>query len=54
MIIILMLWGALFAQQLPPKPTLSQPSAATAGKSLEKSAYFAFVDREYIFTLEVA
>jgi hypothetical protein len=42
--------------QLPPKPiTPTPPSPAAPGESkpLDKSAYFAFVDREYIFTIEM-
>jgi hypothetical protein len=46
-----MLIVALLAQ-LPPKP-LGGQVPKTDSRSLEKSAYFAFVDREYIFTIEV-
>ncbi len=49
--IILVICFALIGQ-VPSKPPLTRPSA-TDNKPLEKSSYFAFVDREYIFTLEV-
>ena len=38
--------------QLPPRPLGGQAPRADS-KPLEKSGYFAFVDREYVFTLEV-
>jgi len=38
--------------QLPSKP-LGQPPQKVESKALDKSAYFAFVDLDYIFTLEV-
>jgi len=38
--------------QLPSKP-LGQPPQKVESKAPDKSAYFAFVDRDYIFTLEV-
>ncbi len=38
--------------QLPPRPLAGQVPKAD-GQRLEKSAYFAFIDREYIFTLEL-
>ncbi len=43
-----MIWLA----QLPPKPIAPPPPAANRAP-LDKSAYFAFVDREYIFTIEM-
>ncbi len=49
--LMLMFSMALLAQ-LPPKPLGSQAPKAE-NKPLDKSAYFAFVDREYIFTVEV-
>jgi hypothetical protein len=48
---LFMLSMALFAQ-LPQRPPGGQAPKMDAGP-LEKSGYFAFVDREYIFTLEV-
>ncbi len=38
--------------QLPPRPLAGQAPKGD-GQPLEKSAYFAFIDREYIFTLEM-
>jgi hypothetical protein len=44
----LVLWFPVLAQLVPQSP--APPSAEN--KPLEKSAYFAFVDRDYIFTVE--
>jgi hypothetical protein len=43
------------AGQLPPKPIAPPPptSAPAESKPLDRSAYFAFVDRDYIFTIEM-
>ncbi len=46
-----MLAAAILAQAAPRPLGAQAPKAA--GQPLEKSAYFAFIDREYIFTLEV-
>jgi len=48
----LLMISVVLLGQLPPKPLGSQAPKADS-KSLEKSAYFVFIDREYIFTLEV-
>jgi hypothetical protein len=45
----LLLWLS-FLGQLPAQPQAPSPSGA---KALDKSAYYAFVDRDYIFTIEV-
>jgi hypothetical protein len=47
---LLMLWMALI-MQVAPKP--GSDSAGLERKSPETSSYFAFVDREYIFTVEI-
>jgi hypothetical protein len=46
---LLVFWLSFFGQ-LPTQPQEPSPSA---GKALDKSAYYAFVDRDYIFTIEV-
>ncbi len=38
--------------QAPPRPLGGRPPGVASGP-LEKSAYFVFIDREYIFTIEV-
>jgi hypothetical protein len=43
----LLLWFS-FAGQLP-----QQPQTPAENQTLEKSAYFAFLDRDYIFTIEI-
>ena len=47
--ILLILWLSLLGQL----PTQSPENPPSANHSLEKSPYFAFVDRDYIFTIEV-
>jgi hypothetical protein len=44
----LLLWFPILAQLVPKPPA----PPAEENKPLEKSAYFAFVDRDYIFTVE--
>jgi hypothetical protein len=46
------LWFALAVSQLPPG-TLGVPQSPARSNPSDKSAYFAFADREYIFTIEV-
>jgi hypothetical protein len=49
---ILIIFGLALLSQLPQTGPPRQPQAGAAG-DLEKSAYFAFVDHDYIFTVEV-
>jgi hypothetical protein len=46
---LLILWLS-FLGQLPAQP---RENPSSSGKTLDKSAYYAFVDRDYIFTVEV-
>ncbi len=48
MLVLSMIW----LPQLPPKPIAPAPPSDNHAP-LDKSAYFAFVDREYIFTIEM-
>jgi hypothetical protein len=48
----LLLMAILVLGQEPPKP-LGPAPAARSNQPLDKSPYFAFVDRDYIFTLEI-
>ncbi len=43
----------IWLAQLPPKPIAPPAPAPESRAPLDKSAYFAFVDREYIFTIEM-
>lgn len=45
-----MVWGFALAPRGSQQPA---PSAPIPSKALDRSAYYAFVDREYIFTLEM-
>jgi hypothetical protein len=47
--ISLLLWLALLGQLPAPPPATLEPDS----RPLEKSAYYAFVDRDYIFAIEV-